>query len=472
MKDDEWRIEANSQETFTSLRLHPESPLLVLGTNTGKILLYNLQYKEFMNEIRNFEETPFGDKNLIVSPIRDIFIDAKEDLIYIFMHHGLYRINLNGFEISASIPITEEVIAGSISYKFGKIAYITASGLVSTWNLGIEFNTGDYQLDPPTSSCKIGFLSDDDVIVSSMDGTITKINMVEQFHQTLKDYSKIEYMMKSFSFDDNNDYYVTLTENGDVRVVHRISSNEKRIAKSLSTYFSPTNTSKKSLREVIKNSPKIQDISFFITDLKSSELGEMEKVMAKTSYINRQSKDRYEALVHDLDKTDETSLREIVKDESPEITLSQAIDTYVSYKNAKTRSVLKQVCMILGLDPKISIFAWKLNNRKSNGLISLSQRMLLLKERRTMKRVYLMSFAYIILISGLLTYSFAPNIQMWKIVNSSLATVALTAFLGNLTINKEPRIPFVPEWKTFWILGAITSVLLLILEILNYFKIL
>ena len=472
MKADEWRIEANGQETFTSLRLHPDSPLLVLGTNTGKILLYNLQYKEFVNEIRNFEETPFGDKNLIVSPIRDIFIDAKEGLIYIFMYHGVYRINLNGFEISASIPISEEVIAGTISYKYGKIAYITASGLVSTWNLGVEFNTGDYQLEPPTSSCKIGFLSEDEVIVSSMDGSVTKINMTEQFHQTLKDYSKIEYMMKSFSFDDNNDYYVTLTENGDVRIVHRISSNEKRIAKSLSNYFTPTSTSKKSLREVIDNSPKIQDISFFISDLKNSEFGEMEKVMAKTSYIYRQSKDRYEALVHDLDKSTETSIREIVKDESPEITLSQAIDTYVSYRNAKTISVLKQVCMILGLDPKISIFAWKLNNRKSHGLISLSQRIRLLKERRTMKRIYLMSFAYIILISGLMTYSFAPNVEMWNIINSSLATIALFAFLGNLTINKEPKIPFVPEWRAFWILGIVTSVLLLILEILNYFQIL
>ena len=475
VKTEEWIVEPRGDEFFTAIRLHPSEPLLVIGTDTRKLILYNLRYREIVHEIQNFEETPFGDRVLIVAPVRDLFVDGNNNLIYLFMHNGVYKVNLIGFDIESSIPIDEEVIAGTVSYEYQRLAYLTKSGLVSVWKLGIEFNVGDYQLDPPMHTCKLSILNEEEVVVSSQDGTVTSINLKKKSHKSLHDFSQISYLIDSYYYDDNDDFYVSLTQDGSVRVIQRISSNEIKSVKSLSTYFADTQEPRKSLRQVISSSKKIMNPIVFLSDL-SEEMGFGEEIVTKSNRINRVSKDRYEVLAQDIEKSkDEKSrdaeIKELVTGDSPELTLAQAVETYVTYKNAKTRDVLRKVCMMQGLDPKMAVFSWRLNQKRSSGLIALTNRMTAMRSARTQKKYLVISLAILILILNVLFYSFGPRVQQWLILYLGMSTTSLLLLLLLNRINQDPRIPFIPDFRMFWNFGMVMNTVLLVFQILEILNI-
>jgi hypothetical protein len=182
--------------------------------------------------------------------------------------------------------------------------------------------------------------------------------------------------------------------------------------------------------------------------------------------LSRNSRDRFHAVVDAITAL-HSSVSEVtlpMKDDQPELTLHYALEAYEQdTHNMKNRDVLRVLCNQQGLNPQVTLMAWRLNHRRSTGLIDAAKKLMVARQKR-IRSVHvhriLTSFTTLVILV-LLQFFITPH---WIIL--SLITANSTLLIHWFRINRNPKFPHLQEFRPFFYLNS-GVVIYSVLDVLN-----
>ncbi len=440
-------------EPYISLHLHPNKPILFLGTSRGCIDMWDIENNKLIAELRYLQVDDFGDQIPVDDPVVSISSNEDCSLVYGFMGNAAYCIDVELKVIIQQIPISENVIHGCVSPFTGEVGVVTDVGYISEWSPRFYERVYSYELLHSLTESYVCYGSDTNFIMVLSDKIIVfGIEDEKRFYAEVSwvelDINLQAYLDK-ITHDMNNTHRVYISDT--VIVDHRSSPN-------------PLDTNNPFIfgkrQADILLSENISQIKYhkeFIEDFRLQRIGK-DRYIAEIDAMKSKK-----PIIHEKSRI---SVEEDVK------TLSYAFDDLKSddlRKKTTARDVIRQICRRNQIKYKYLTFAWLTLGTGVN-LIDYA-RLYEFQAYRRKKQIsrFLITNIMIIISLLILNHIFYSDISFY-----SQAIVLLYFYLSSYKwskVNTNPRIIGIEELKLFRILMLIVSVYIFVRLIMIFIMI-
>ncbi len=443
-------------DRVAQIKIHPELPLLFVGTYTGDLLIFNLEHGEIIHREGFYVLNEYNELKKINSPIRSIAFSDNFDLVYTFTDAGAICINIRNMEKIAEIPLEDPLIHGDVSPTTGDIAILTEDGYLSRWTPKFHSRSGYFELSRRNAIKKIRMVDGKTVIGLGKNNELFLLDFETHKVSKLKEYEKTPYLFVENWIQSNNHFFVHLSSSGNILF--------GRVSKPRLSYF--RDHEGEPIKNVGIRTVPAEELHSTYEFMKNhfETLGLYEEEFHEDVRLKRNSKDKYDATVDNI--TDFKKLRNSLREEwDPDRILHFAIKEYIEgSEKGKPLRVLLVLCNEYNLDPQLAIFSWKMNGKRMKNLIPLTRRLMNEAELRKAKIRRITVSAIIIALASLKELIYPSQEPLNLLITGIVVTLAILFFrIGN----RVNRVPKIPSLETFFLLRVFVLLITIISALLG-----
>ncbi|MCE7735099.1 MAG: hypothetical protein GPJ54_09495 [Candidatus Heimdallarchaeota archaeon] len=436
-----------SEGFFTSVLLQPDGHIAYFGTNQGCVEIWDLEVMEKKTEVRYLIFNEFNEQIPIQDQVVNLAAPANFEYVYAFMGVAAYCIDTNLQTIIQQIPISENVLWGSVSPEKGEIGVLTTSGYLSRWSPTFFERTGSIEFDKKLENGYVLHDFDESrIIIALGKGKVIVGNLEGERYVINLEIPISDQFLNSSGYDKNPFYTVHLVE-GCIFVTSNNVESEIEIHQILKD---GRLNSEFQLRNLIKLKENEGAERNYISDLRFS----------------RDSRDRYTAELESLGQN--THHESTVSEDSK--TLHYALQEYQN-ENLDTKSKALSVINRMSDRYNISLQSIQFSRSRHNDSTSIIENAKHYDDLTNSRQIQIQRTIFLSLSISIILLFLGSSFKITMPVLIILISVGLLQTMIIIyikLINSDPNLPWVREYKALRFLNILTLLVSLIIGVLRF----
>ncbi len=422
---------------FTSVKVHPILNELVVGTSTGLVLKLRLPSLEKVWEYNEKRKNEYGEEVPVNSSILSIAYSHDYTYIYAVASDFAVCLNERTGERLGGIPVNEPIVASTLSNS-GEIAILSEVGYLSVWSPKFYSRLSHFDIEKKFRTASLNFVDTEHLIILSPENEIISCNFSKRYYDILSKHPLINYVSYNNVMSSNEEFLASISEDGKLTInsLNRVDDVKLNSFRDVDvTQILQNKNSKDIFKQIINSNSTSKSASNRVSQIDPRQ--------------NKLSKDRYE-LHKDVTLGHHQSGLSLKHDDIPDIDpdfiLHHTFMEYSQNPSSETKILLLRHSLQFNIDPKLGYFAWTLQNKTPDGLISFTKRLEEERESRLfkLKIVYGAMFLLSVIVFSLQLYSTENSVIL------ILTFLVLVTFLVLEKISKQiNRLPVIPLGENF-----------------------
>ncbi|MCY3410812.1 MAG: hypothetical protein INQ03_04155 [Candidatus Heimdallarchaeota archaeon] len=433
---DPFIIEDSDEEQYITVHVHPKKSLLFLGTSKGCIEIWDMKKRVKTAELRYLELDDFGEGIPVDDPVVHIASNSDCSLVYGFMGNAAYCIEVELRVIIQQIPISEQVVHGTVERKTGEIAVITSVGYLSEWSPKFYERVYSFEFQFKLFQSYLCYQNDGSLIMVMKDkinvfGAEGKKRYLAEIPLDMVELD-VEPYLKPVVFDQNKDFKVFM-QPGHITVYDK---SERFSLHTNHPFRNGKDAADELLRKAIKDIP-------------------LDKVILEDFRLQRRGKDRYLGEVdairskNTIDTSTSTKpIAQLIKDDSKTLTFAfKDYDEGTVREKSMAKDVIQTMSVRHQVHQRYLFFSWQLHHGRVNLIDYARQAQEIDQRRKKILPRYMIGSSIISLVLLILSIFIINDASMLFQIGM-LAIDLLILFLWR-RVNQNPFIPWLEEYKLF-----------------------